>query len=60
MLIYVLVLLAVLCFLDLVRFVVGLLALCVDTESEIVVNFIWRTLSFGAKIVALVFVCILV
>lgn len=60
MLIYVLVLLAVLCLVDLVRFVVGLLALCIDANGEIVFNFIWRTLSLGAKIVALVFVCILI
>jgi hypothetical protein len=60
MLIYVLVLLAVLCLIDLVRFVVRLLALCVDANGDIVFGFVWRTLSLGAKIVALVFVCILV
>ena len=60
MLIYVLVLLAVLCLVDLFRFVVGFLALCIDANGEVVLNFIWRTLSFSAKIVALVFVCILI
>lgn len=60
MLIYVLVLLAVLCLVDLVRFVINLLSICVDANGEVVFNFIWRTLSFSAKIVALVFVCILI
>lgn len=60
MLIYVLVLLAVLCLINLVRFVICLMALCVDANGEIVFNFVWHTLWLGAKIVALVFVCILI
>ena len=60
MLIYVLVLLAVLCLIDLFRFGFNLFALCIDANGDVVFTFIWRTLSFGAKIVALVFVCILI
>lgn len=60
MLIYVLVLLAVLCLFNLVRVGVLLLALCVDANGEVVFKFVWHTLWLGAKIVALVFVCILI
>ena len=60
MLIYVLVLLAVLCSIDLFRFVIALLAICIDQDGEVVFHFIWRTVALGAKIVALVFVCILI
>lgn len=62
MLIYILILLSLLCLIDIMRTIVLVCALAVSSHREVgelTVSLIWRIVSLGAKIPALVFVILL-
>ena len=62
MLIYILILLAFLCLIDIIRVSVLMCAVIMSDRNEVgehTVSLIWRILSLGAKITALVFVILL-
>lgn len=62
MLIYILILLALLCLIDIIRVIVLICAVAMSDRNEVgghTASLIWRILSLGAKITALVFVILL-
>ena len=62
MLIYILILFALLCLIDIIRVIVLVCAVAISDRNEVggnTASFIWRILSLGAKATALVFVILL-
>lgn len=62
MLIYILILLILLCLIDIVKTIVLICAVAISDRNEVgghTASLIWRILSLGAKVTALVFVILL-
>lgn len=62
MLIYILILLAFLCLIDIIKVIIFICAVAISDRNEVgeyTASLIWRILSLGAKITALVFIILL-